>query len=258
MRPFLTQDGEYERVILRENEFEAFVKIFWDRLAPGWHYFDWKPLLSGPAGDVKPDAVAISPDFADWYVVEVELAAHPSEHFVSQFQRLSEVPYGTQVQASLAQLDSSIDASKWRELVSRPPGFLCVADESTSSLVSACRDYGFEYLVMTPYRSRLGAYATQCGPVPTLFRRSSEATEYWIIVGADSWGGRRWATLPRNFPMTGEIHLRYGGGLRTTKVRAFGDARRILLPPSFNHARGAKGGAKLVAIDPAARVYELV
>ena len=94
MKQFVVESDIYERIGLREAEFETLIPRFWDRLTLGWTLFDWKPLLDSPNGRVRPDAVAINDEGDRWVVVEVELASHPESHFRTQFHSLETAFYG--------------------------------------------------------------------------------------------------------------------------------------------------------------------
>jgi hypothetical protein len=256
MRRFITEADSFERVALREDEFENLVPRFWANVAPGWDLFKWKPLLDGPSGRARPDAIVLSSISDRWMVVEVELAHHPESHFRDQFDSLSNAHYGLHLQESLVNAAGGRSREEIkRRLQGEPPGFLCIADEANDKLTATCRDFGFDLAIFTPFRSRQGHYAVDMTRVPRHFVESRGAAKYMLRLIDTSWGGRLVAELPSDFPRKDRISVRYGDEVSDIKVRAISGRRRVFLPEKFRSTSNSP--VALRGLDPQVGLFEL-
>jgi len=255
MSQFVTDDDVYEPVRLREAEFEGMIPRFWNRLAVDWNIADWKPLLDSPYGRVRPDSIVVNRELTRWYVVEVELASHPQSHYRSQFQALESAYYGRHLLDGVEKA-LGLDARCLDTLLTRErPEFLCIADQSTQPLTEACRDFGFQLAVLSPYRSRLGVYGVNLARMPREFFAVRRPQRFALAVGEEKWGGRLPATLPANFPRWGQIAVRYQGSIHDLRVTSMGRVRRVFLPESFAAQPGR--ATLLTGVDPAQGFFEL-
>ena len=256
MKQFISESDSFERVNLRENEFEALIQRMWGRLTVGWTLADWKPLLDSPYGRVKPDAVAINDDCDRWIVVEVELASHPESHFRTQFQQLETAFYGRHLLDGLSRaLPNDFVASLGTLLARERPTFLCIADASSDAIVDACRDFGFQLAVLEPYRSKLGAFGTSVSRIPSALVQPRQIQRFLLTISDEKWGGRLLGSLPSNFPIWDSISLRFDEVIYDLRIVATGNTRRIFLPAPYSPRQGHP--TVVTAIDPAKGLFEL-
>lgn len=256
MKRFITGTDVYQRVNLREDEFESIVPRYWSRLTHEWPLFDWKPLLESPHGRVRPDAVGVNARLRRWFVVEVELASHPESHFRSQFQALEAAYYGRHLVSSFAGIDHGLEVAELTDmLVSEPPFFLCVVDEANEKVIDACRDFGFELAVCVPHRSTLGDFAFAVNRTPAFISDTDFGHRYVLRLGTASLGGRETADLPPEFPRKSSLTLRYQDIVNDVRVLEIGGRRRIFLPLGYTTLAGRP--PTLHPIDPAIGLYEL-
>jgi len=256
---FATETEAFYPIRLREGEFEALVPRFVQRLSERWLWADWKPLLDGPAGRVRPDIALISKDCSRWCVVEVELASHPESHFRGQFEALEAAYYDTHLLRGLSAAFPSLAPSDIERLLrEEPPTLLCVADDLSESLRIACRDFGFELAVGTPYRSGSGSYAIEWRRVPSslMEKRGPSGVEYLLRLAPERLGGRQRGTLPRGFPNIKDFSLRVGQTMYPTRVFDLTTARAIYLPKGAVQVQGRP--LVIRPIDPAQALYELL
>jgi hypothetical protein len=256
VRSFLSPTETFERVNLREDEFEALVPPYVARLAAGSTWGDWKPRLDSPHGRVHPDAVIVNSEIDRWWVVEVELASHPESHFRDQFNALSDAYYGYHLVSGLARALPGLAFPDMERLLSRErPGFVCIADEASQSLTDACRDYGFQLAVMTPYRSDMGSFGLAVTRFPRDLVARRDQLLYPLSVSGEPWGGRYIAVLPKIFPNHQTIDVRYADVVHTLRITAAGTTRRIFLPLGYHPADGRV--TVLASVDPARQLFEL-
>lgn len=256
MRQFLTGADAYERVALREGELESLVPRYWNRLSSDWPLADWKPLLESPYGRVRPDGMALNAEGDRWAVVEIELASHPESHFRNQFQALESAYYGRHLIDRVAEVFPQRPLEDLKVLLTRErPSFLCIADEATESIVSACRDFGFQLAVMTPYRSHLGDYGVSVSRIPRQFVEPRTPSRYLVTLGEERWGGRFSGQVPADFPNWTNLSVRYHDTIHDLRVRSIGSARRVFLPAEYEPVLGSP--TILTSIDPASGFFEL-
>ncbi|MBA3963838.1 MAG: hypothetical protein H0X40_18320 [Chthoniobacterales bacterium] len=172
------------------------------QLFPGYHGRSWTPIIrDGWGRGAQPDLVLVSSEFDLWYVVEVELAHHSlSTHIAPQLETLSRGIYDSSLVASLSAAIPEVPGAKLRELIYREPGFLCIADDYTSRIHSACREWNFELAVFEPYHSKTGGWAMNVARLPSVFWDRTEAERYQLRRG-HIFGNREWMELPRQFPL---------------------------------------------------------
>lgn len=239
MTTFATEAESYTAISLREGEFEHLIPRFVRRLSERWLWADWKPLLDGPSGRVRPDVALITADCTRWCVVEVELASHPESHFRDQFAALEAACYGPHLTPSLAQAFPAIPVPDLdRLLTQEPPTLLCVADDLSEALRDACRDFGFELAVGRPHRSNQGSYAIEWRKVPNFLTEPASSTAYLLRLLADRFGGRQRAALPRDFPNVKDFTLRCEQTMYPMKVIDIGDSRAVFLPKGTQQVSG--------------------
>lgn len=256
MTAFVTDGALFQRLQLREDEFEAVIARLFPVLADGWVWIEFKPLVEGPLGRARPDALVVSLRSDQVWVVEVELGHHGEAHFDGQFRKLEAASFGPRLADSLPDsVSEDLRAHVKARLAAAPPDLLCVSDRVTEPLRAVARATGFALVQMVPYRSSDGQYGLAADPLPRSFQRGGSKAEYMLKVALGTWGGRHSADLPRNFPHEGVIVLRYEGILHESRVKALSDRRFIFLPNAVEMSR--RQVAALVAIDPINRLYEL-
>lgn len=253
------ESESYSRIRLRENEYERLVPRFVQRVSEHWLWAEWKPLLDSPVGRVRPDVALIASDLSRWCVVEVELASHPESHFRDQFASLEAAYYGTHLLAGLVAAFPELDPSDVERLLrDEPPTLLCIADEASDALLNACRDFGFELAIGTPYHSTSGSYAVEWRRIPPAFTAAwrTNGVEYPLRPAAELLGGRQRASLPRDFPNHRKFTLRSGQTIYPVRVYAFEAARAFYLPAGTTQVAGRP--LLLRPLDPDNAQYELV
>lgn len=256
MRRFVTGDDAYDRVSLREGEFEKLIPRYWARLSSGWSLVEWKPLLDSPHGRVRPDGMALNAEGDRWIVVEVELASHPESHFRNQFQALESAYYGRHLVERVAECFPDRPRQALDLLLSRErPSFLCIADEATDSILHACTDFGFQLAIMTPYRSTLGDYGISVSRMPRDLVEPRRSRRYMLALGEGQWGGRFTGQVPNDFPNWTVIYVRYRDTVYDLHVTAMGRVRRVFLPSDYEPVPGSP--AILTSLDPARGIFEL-
>lgn len=258
MTLFATENDSYAPIRLREGEYERLVPRFVEQISRRWRWADWKPLLEGPGGRVRPDVALLARDLSGWCVVEIELAQHPESHYRPQLQALEQAYYGTHLLPSLAYAFPGTPETELRRLLrDEPPTLLCIADDLTESLRVTCREFGFELAVGTPYRSQWGNYAVEWRRIPPcLVEYTASSVEYRLHLTEERLGGRRRATLPRDFPRIRQFTMRAQDTLYPMRVFVLGDSRATFLPVGVSPA--AERLLLLRPIDPATALYELV
>ncbi|EYR62446.1 hypothetical protein N866_08475 [Actinotalea ferrariae CF5-4] len=259
MTTFATETEAYSPIRLREGEFEKLVPRFVERLSDRWIWADWKPLLDGPAGRVRPDVALVAKDCSRWCVVEVELASHPESHFRDQFEALEAAYYGTHLLPGLAAaFPSLVEGDIERLLREVPPTLLCIADDLSEALRVACRDFGFELAVGTPYRSTSGSYAIEWRRLPSALAnvQPTSGVEYLLRLAPERFGGRQRATLPREFPNIKHFTLRVAETMHPMRVFDLSASRATYLPTGTVQAQGRP--LLVRPIDPINGLYELL
>lgn len=257
MTTFATGTDTYAPIRLRENEYEQLIPRFVLRLSNRWHWAEWKPLLEGPQGRARPDAVMVAQDYSAWCVVEVELATHPESHFRDQFAALESAYYGPHLAPGLlSSFPDLLPADIERLLLTEPPTMVCIADGISDALRLACRDFGFELAVGRPHRSPRGDYAIDWGRLPRLLTESVSNIEYRLRPSPELWGGRQRAYLPREFPNLREFTMRCDQMVYPMKVVGAGPARAVLLPAGTRPVAGRP--LVLHPADPAVGLFELM
>ena len=266
MRPFLVENPPrlFEpRSPTLEIEFEQQVLRVARELMPGYMVASWKPLIRDwHDHGAKPDLAMISRDLESWYVIEVELATHSvSGHIAPQLETLGNGVYDGSLVASLRKSFPSEDIESLTRIVRREPGLLCIVDQYTDRIWRACRDTGFELVVLEPYFGALGGWAVLVDRLPSELSREIAPTTYSLGRG-DRLGDSIVMTLPRDFPASYyKVRLpiepdddeqqfvqvrRLGSGLaivlQTTMVPEYAAARIDIIDPS-------RGIAQLIIED---------
>jgi hypothetical protein len=106
-----------------EGEFEHIITLHAPDLYPDYFVFPFKKKVSSPNGDTIPDLVFVAKDYADWYVVEVDMAYHSfSSHVEPQMARLASAQYDTVdvINYACAQC-TSLDFTKTSQLFHKEP-----------------------------------------------------------------------------------------------------------------------------------------
>ena len=263
MRPFLVENPPriFEpRLPALEAEFEAQVIRVAKQLMPGYMVASWKPLIRDwHDHGAKPDLAMVSRDLDSWYVVEVELASHSiSGHIAPQLETLGNGVYDSSLLPHLQRSFPSEDIESLRRMVRREPGLLCIVDQYTDRIWRACRDTGFELVVLEPYFGALGGWAVLVDRLPSELSREIAPTTYSLSRG-DRIGDSVVMTLPRDFPATYyKIRLPVEAGEdehRFVQVRRLGSGLAIVLQiamvPEYTTAR-------IDIIDPSQGIAQLI
>ena len=204
MRPFLVENPQriFETWIpTSEDEFEKQILRVASGLMPNYLIANWKPLVRDRHGHgARPDLAMISSDLESWYVVEVELARHSvSGHIAPQLETLSNGVYDSSLLPSLQRAFPSHDSELLTRMVHREPGLLCIVDEYTDSVLRACRDTGFELVVLEPYHGARGGWAVLAQKLPTELTREN-APRIYALSRDQQLGDSIAMMLPRDFP----------------------------------------------------------
>ena len=263
MRPFLVENPPriFEpRPPTLEIEFEEQVLRVASEIMPSYMAASWKPLIRDWHGHgAKPDLAMISCDLDSWYVVEVELASHSiSGHIAPQLETLGNGVYDSSLLPHLQRSFPSEDIESLRRMVRREPGLLCIVDQYTDRIWRACRDTGFELVVLEPYFGALGGWAVLVDRLPSELSREIAPTTYSLSRG-DRIGDSVVMTLPRDFPATYyKIRLPVEAGEdehRFVQVRRLGSGLAIVLQiamvPEYTTAR-------IDIIDPSQGIAQLI
>ena len=204
MRPFLVENPQ--RIFetwtpTSEDEFERQILRVASGLMPNYLIANWKPLIRDRYGrGARPDLAMISSDLESWYVVEVELARHSVPgHIAPQLETLSNGVYDSSLLTSLQSAFPSHDIELLTRMVRREPGLLCIVDEYTDSIWRACRDTGFELVVLEPYYGTAGGWAVLAQKLPTELARESTPRIY-NLSRDQQLGDSIAMMLPRDFP----------------------------------------------------------
>ena len=204
MRPFLVENPQkiFETWIpTSEDEFEKQILRVASGLMPNYLIANWKPLIRDRHGHgARPDLAMISSDLENWYVVEVELARHSvSGHIAPQLETLSNGVYDSSLLPSLQSAFPSHDGELLTRMVRREPGLLCIVDEYTDSILRACRDTGFELVVLEPYHGIEGGWAVLAQKLPKELARENTPRIY-ALSRDQQLGDSIAMMLPRDFP----------------------------------------------------------
>ena len=204
MRPFLVENPQriYETwTPTSEDEFEKQILRVASGLMPNYLIANWKPLIRDQHGHgARPDLAMISSDLESWYVVEVELARHSvSGHIAPQLETLSNGVYDSSLLPSLQRAFPFQDDELLTRMVRREPGLLCIVDEYTDSVLRACRDTGFELVVLEPYHGIEGGWAVLAQKLPTELARE-DTPRIYALSRDQQLGDSIAMMLPRDFP----------------------------------------------------------
>src|SRR5690606_6991627 len=137
----------------------------------------------------RPDQILAREDLEDWFVVEIELASHPARHFLDPFRVLSSASYGMGLLPTVLRSLPDLTGAEAAGILSHSTGFLCIADDDTDALRSACRDFGFEFAVMQPYRSEMGSYGLLRHRVPRALDPPSRRAGVYRLTYSTHLGG---------------------------------------------------------------------
>lgn len=240
MRPFLVEDPPR---ILRpwvpsyENEFEEQVLRTASSLMPNYLVASWKPLVRDRHGHgAKPDLAMISRDLESWYVVEVELATHSVPgHIAPQLETLRDGVYDSSILPSLQNAFPSADTERLAQMVLREPGLLCIVDQYTDRISRACRDAGFELVVLEPYYSAEGGWGVLAERLPIELAREDTPRTYSLTRG-ERLGGSIVMILPRDFPSSSYkvlVPTESDGGFRFFQLQRLQGGLCVIVPSSL-------------------------
>ena len=262
MRTFLVENSQ--RIFqpwtpTNEDEFEKQIIRVASKLMPSYLVANWKPLIRDRHGHgAKPDLAMISSDLESWYVVEVELARHSvSGHIAPQLETLSNGVYDSSILPSLQSAFPSQECEFLTRMVRREPGLLCIVDEYTDSVLRACRDTGFELVVLEPYHGLEGGWAVLAQKLPTELARENTPRIY-ALSRAHLLGNSIAMMLPRDFPAS--IYkilapMELGGEERFFQVQRFQGGPCVVIPLSLVPGYAS---ARVEVIDPSQQSARLI
>jgi hypothetical protein len=143
-----------------EAQLEGLLKTAAPAVFPGFNYFDFKVEVPSVYGAAHPDAVLLSRETTEWWVIEVESHYHSIEsHIEPQLKKLGSGQYGPSVLEYLERKVAGFMPDDYGHINSWEPHFLLIIDEETSVVRRIARRNGFEVLRATPYRSEENRYA---------------------------------------------------------------------------------------------------
>ena len=239
-----------------EKDFALQIVRCSDQIFPGYYGRPWTPIIrDGWGRGAQPDLVLISSSFDLWYVVEVELAHHPlAGHILPQLETLSRGIYDSTLLSSLSTAIPELPVTKLRELIYQEPGLLCIVDDYTTRIHSACRDWNFELAVFEPYHSKEGGWAINIARLPSVLWDRAEAERYQLRRG-QIFGNREWMELPRQFPLwRGKVAVTDQTGA-THECQIFEAQRPCIAIPTGLAGQGQP--VALVVVDRQRRVLRL-
>jgi hypothetical protein len=222
----------------REDEYLSWLIRFSTHLFPEWQMAEWDKLVEGPSGKTKLDAVLIRKDYTDWFVVEVELASHPRDHFETQFRAQRDATYCLgPIINSIVERCPDLDPQAIRDMIKRTPrpALLCIANQYTQILEEACRSFGYELSVISPWKNTKNKLALQVSRMPTALEASSmKASTKYNLQFIKNFGNQSVYSLPRTAPESECYTLASGGELYECFVYAAkANLRTIWIPKSI-------------------------
>jgi hypothetical protein len=216
----------------------------------------WAPKVDGPGGRAHPDRILISDRSDEWCVVEVEIASHPASHFDSQFHALGLASYGLHLAESVVRSCPWLDLQGARALLANEPTLVCIVDCWTEAVRDACRENGFELLVLEPYRSSsTGSFALRRGRVPPVLRLERRLPGAYALPYSTSLGGSAVLSVPSTFPHADSIMIRRDDELYECSIKQRSDGSRLTIFPA--ELGVTVEGVRLKPIDPVMRIYRI-
>lgn len=221
-----------------EQEFEAQILRCADRLFPSYEARAWKPVIRDWLGrGAQPDLILLSAELDTWYVVEVELVRHSvTSHIRPQLETLRQGIYDRGLVPSMLAAFPELSQDYLEKIAYKSPELLCIADDYSDALRSACRDNDFEFCVLVPYHGDVGVWALHATQLATPMQPVTRANEYHLRRG-NKVGNKEFLELPRHFPLlVGQVTLVglgnsvYEGRIHRADVTAYLVVEHDLLP----------------------------
>ena len=232
---------QFERAVLRENEYESVVRENWSLLHADSKIFEWKPLVKGNFGSCKPDALVVFNNFQSWAVVEFELTSHATSHFEGQFEALESADWArANVEPVLKNYEEKEATMIARLVRFEPPRLLCISDDFAPGLVGACRQFSFEHMVVTPFLARSSArFALRVEKIPPSlkFLESSVERSFQMLSDLKFVLGRIAVAIPSSFPNFEEVRIIHNDKIHVFKVHPGERGRRLYLDPEIVQER---------------------
>ncbi|HUV04638.1 MAG TPA: hypothetical protein VMX94_05975 [Armatimonadota bacterium] len=152
-------DGEwYEEIALAslyESDLEQIVLAQAASLYPGYYTIPFKTLVCSDDGSARPDFALIDNEYAEWWVVEVEMAQHNlAGHVLPQVRTLAQAVYGQeQAQYLCAKCPDLAAAAVLDMMKGRQPRVLVVINTPRPEWAKALEQYGAGLAVFEVFRS---------------------------------------------------------------------------------------------------------
>ena len=262
MRPFLVENPQkvFEPWMpASEDEFEKQILRIASVLMPNYLIANWKPLIRDRHGHgARPDLAMISSDLESWYVIEVELARHSvSGHIAPQLETLGNGVYDSSILPSLRKAFPSHNSDRLTRMVRREPGLLCIVDQYTDRISRACRDAGFELVVLEPYSGIEGGWGVLAEKLPIELARE-RAPRTYALSRAERLGDSIVMVLPRDFPASFYkilVPMELGGEERFLQVQRFQEGPCVIIPISLIPEQAF---ARVEVIDPSQQNARLI
>ena len=169
-------NGEwYEEVAsasMYEAEYEKVLRRHATDIFPAYHLVPFQCLVESEYGAVRPDLALIRRDYADWWVVEVEMAHHSLDgHVLPQVRRMAAATYAEPEARFLCKQMPGLDEQRVNDMMKGlQPRVLVIVNSPHPEWVRTLRRYDAMLAVFEIFRSENGRYVFRLnGERPTAF-----------------------------------------------------------------------------------------
>ena len=215
---------------LYESEFERIFCQYVPSISPGFLAVPFKKTVYSDQSSARPDLALIRNDYLDWWVVEIEKAAHSAvSHVLPQVRTLAAASYGHSEVVYLESRSDELDGERLYDMIrGEPPRVLVVVDMPCDHWRAPLEEHSAKLSVFQLYRSGRGNFiARMNGYQPTIAPVSSSQCHLHPILN-NVLVVRRPAILPAT-AVDAKVNILYQG--RVTLWRRIATADCVLLKP---------------------------
>lgn len=150
-----------------EAEFEKIIKQHVKNVFPDYYTISYKKTVTADyKEDKKPDLALIHKDYSNWWIIEVELNAHPLSHVISQVDVFSNGNYNSIETADYInnqckkELNINLDINSLRKLIANEqPRVLVIVDEPKHDWEEKLAKFDAQLFVFQVFKNTAGSEA---------------------------------------------------------------------------------------------------